>query len=68
MKYYYTIPHQSLTGDTHRQTIEKAIQLLSNQYMIDWEVMTESKRIELLEIIANLTHVYFDMSMGEAKT
>ena len=65
MKKAFIIPHHNLTGTNTRETLKKAIDLLSTQYMIDWEVMTDEKRINLLETIANLTHIYFNMSLEE---
>lgn len=61
----YTIPHHNLVEGNNRQTIKKAIELLSNKYLIDFAFMENNKRIEVLETIANLTHIYFNMNLEE---
>lgn len=65
MKKAYIIPHHNMKGGNNKETIERSIRFLSNQYMIDWSVMENINRIELLETIVNLTHIYLNMSLEE---
>ena len=65
MKKAYIIPHHNLVEGNNKQTIKKAIELLSNQYLIDFEFFEDRKKIEVLETIANLTHIYLNMSLEE---
>lgn len=67
MKEYYTIPHRNVTEGTNRNTIRKSIELLSNDYLINFNFMESEQRIELLETIANLTSIYFNMSLEVQK-
>ena len=62
---YYTIPTSNLTHTSNQETIKAAIKKLSDYYLINWEVMDDSERLSHLEIIANLTNIYFDMVLVE---
>lgn len=65
MKKTYTIPYYNIKGNGNKNTIKKAIELLNDQYMINWEVMNDDDRIKLLETIASLTRIYLDMEYKE---
>lgn len=67
MKEYYTMPYRNITEGTNRNTIRKSIELLSNDYLVNFNFMGSERRIELLETIANLTNIYFNMSLEEQK-
>ena len=59
----YIIPHHNLTYGNNKTTIEKAIARLSDDYLINQDVMEKNARLELLETIMNLTHIYINMSL-----
>lgn len=65
MKKAYIIPHHNMTDGNHKQTLKTSIKILSNHYLVDWEMMETTDRIELLETIVNLTHIYMNMSLEE---
>lgn len=67
MKEYYAIPYRNMTEGTNRNTIEKSIKLLSNDYLINFNFMESEQRIELLETIVNLTNIYFNMNLEVQK-
>ena len=65
MRKAYIIPHHNMSDGNNKTTIERAITRLSNDYLVNWEVMESSERIEHLETIVNLTHIYLNMSLEE---
>ena len=65
MKKAYTIPHHNLTYGNNQNTIEKAIRRLYSDYLINQDVMEQEDKIDLLQTIMNLTHIYFNMSLEE---
>lgn len=65
MKKYYIIPYHNKSEGNNRNTIRKTIELLSNDYLINFNFMENEQRIELLENIVNLTNIYFNMSLEE---
>lgn len=65
MKKQYTIPYYSMNESNNKKTIKKAIELLSNDYLINMAFLENERRIELLETIVNLTDIYFNMNIEE---
>ena len=65
MKKAYKIPYHNMTEGNNQSTLKKTIKFLSDQYLVDWEVMETTDRIDLLETIMNLTHIYLNMRLEE---
>lgn len=63
MKTYFTIPTTNLTYGSNKATIEKALKSLNAYYLVNWEVMEDSERLEHLELIANLTDILLNMEI-----
>lgn len=55
------IPYYGMNEENNKTTIKKAIDLLSNDYMLNFAYIDNEKRIEMLETIVNLTNIYFYM-------
>lgn len=67
MKKQYTIPYYSMNESNNKKTIKKAIELLSNDYLINFAFIEDQRKIEFLETIVNLTNIYFNMNIEEGK-
>ena len=65
MKKAYIIPHHNLTYGNNKTTMEKVIIRLYDDYLINQDVMEKDARLELLETIMNVTHIYLNMSLEE---
>lgn len=65
MKKSYIIPHHNMSEGNNKQTIKKAIKIISEQYLVDFAFMENQDRIEWLETVMNLTHIYLNMSLED---
>lgn len=63
MKNFYTIPSTNLTYGSNKETIKKALKSLNSYYLVNWEVMEDSERLEHLELIANLVDILLNMEI-----
>lgn len=59
---HYKIPYHGMNENPNRTTIQNAIKLLSDDYLLNFAFINDDKRIIILETIVNLTDIYFNMT------
>ena len=53
-----SIPYYNKHNTTNKESLKKAIKILSDDYMINNEVMEIGDKLDLLECIVDLTNIY----------
>lgn len=67
MKSKYTIPLYNMSGGNNKQTIKTAIKFLEDHYCVNHDFMGDNEKIEMLQCINDLYHIYFSMKQAEVK-
>lgn len=57
----FTLPYYNTKGESNKTTIKKALEIILDHYIVNFEVMEQRELNETLETIANLTYIYFNM-------